>query len=532
MISLRPGYITKFLYCLFAAAAFTFSNQLSFVGYAPALADVSLINQQDSFYWYQEAKYQAVNRKNYEKALEQCEKALKLNPDNQHARALKTWLSDRVEKIGAAKRMKAELSAPKPTAGTAEVEAKTEGPEKTADAPPKPPSDSEELENNINYYQGLKKLSEGAFDEANDMFKADLVDNPERLESWFYVFKYTKDNGDEKTALHFLKKLREKIRNAPKDSIPKELMANIYNQCQMYQEEAILQKGIYRHNSDIDIKNGIKGNFDWKAVSLIPETSEIFLNRKILAAVDIAKLKESRSIPGNFSADPKNFKIDMNGRVAADRDSFRKKPKIEIPLFVSDASQKIRNDVEKLLTEGDYYAFIGVYERAEAFYNEALVRDPKSPIANNNKGIVLKVKGHYEEAIKYFRRAISYDRSYVEAYNNLATVYSERENYEEALKLFLVALKLNPREAGIHYNIGIMYHKLGRLDQAREYLLKAIEISRTADPAYYYQLGQVNLKKGNRREAYNNLKKVSMLVDKKSEIYQKVVEILRTFDPE
>ncbi len=530
MTSRKPGYIQKFLYCLFVAAALTVSHQTAFVRYAPALADVSLINQQDSFYWYQEAKYQAVNRKNYEKALEQCEKALKLNPDNQHAKSLKSWLSDRMEKLAAAKKLKEEMAeTPKLTSQTAEVEAAAE--KKTLEAPP-PLSDAEELENNINYYQGLKKLSEGKFDEANDMFKSDIVDNPDRLESWFYVFKYAKDNGDEKAALQFLKKLREKIRNAPKGSISKELLASIYNQCQLYQEEAILQKGIYKHNSEIDIKNSIKGGFDWKAISLIPETSEIFINRKILAAIDIEKLKESGSIPRNFSGDAKNFKIDMNGRVAADRDSFRKKPKIEIPIFATEASQKIKNDVEKLLSDGDYYAFIGVYERAEAFYNEALTRDPKSPIANNAKGIVLKVKGHYDEAIKYFRRAISYDRSYVEAYNNLATVYSERENFEEALKLFLVALKLSPREAGIHYNIGIMYHKLGRLDQAREYLMKAIEISQTADPAYYYQLGQVNLKKGNRREAYNNLKKVSMLVDKKSEIYQKVVEILRTFDPE
>jgi len=489
-----------------------------------ACAEVSLVDEQDSFYWYQEAKYLAAKRKDYEKALQYCEKSLKLNPDNMHARELKEWLTYRLGQLAEIKKQK-ELRA-RQQAGGAEPEGTKETAVSAGDETrPAAESTAEALLDNLNYYQGLTKLTEGKFDEANDFFKNDIIDNPGRLESWFYIFKYEKDNGNESGALFYLKKLKEKINEA--DAADAELLSTIKRQCALYQDEAILQKKLYKHNLDMDIKNEIKGNYDWKAVSTISATSDILLEGKILASLDIPKLKQSGSIPKNFATPPSNFSIDLNGRVVASKQSFRKKPKIEIPVLTQKAAEKIRDDIENLIAQGDYYAYIGIYDRALAFYNEALARAPESPVANNNKGVMLKAAGHFDEAVKCFKNAISFDKSYVEAYNNLATVYSERGNEAEALKLFLAASKLNPLEAGVHYNIGVLYHKNGDFEKAREYISRAIELN-AADPSYYYQLGLIDIKKNNRKSAYLNFQKVSRMVPRDSEVYSKVRELMRT----
>lgn len=513
------GFFRIALLSLALAAAAAAARELP----APrvSFAEVSLVDQQDSFYWYQEAKYQAVNRKDYEKAMAFCEKSIKLNPDNRHALALRDWLAERLARLAEIKKMKDKIDKP-----GAEASVEVEAPKPEPPAPKIP-----ETMDNLNYYRGLTKLTEGKFDEADRFFRDDLVENPDRLESWFYVFKYQKDNGNERQALLLLRKIKEKLKSRGLDRIDPAFMETLRSQCQLYQDEAILQKGIYRHNLAIDINNEIRGNYDWSSLELIPRTSEVLAPAKIMTGVDIPKLIASKSIPRAFSTDPSWFKVDINGRVAVVRESFRKKPVVEIPALATDAARKLRDDVERLITQGDYYSYIGVYDRAESFYDEALERDPMSPMANNNKGVVLKVKGHYDAAIRYFKKAIACDKTYVEAYNNLATVYSDRENYEEALKLFLIALKLNPAEAGIRYNIGVMYHKLGKLDIAREYIMQAIQIN-SSDASYYYQLGQIDLKKGNRREAFKNLRRVSNMVPKDSEIYSRVVEILRTISPE
>jgi len=275
----------------------------------------------------------------------------------------------------------------------------------------------------------------------------------------------------------------------------------------------------------------IKNNLDWSAISLIPETSEILQNKKMMASIDIAKLKENKCIPKIFETPVSNFKINQDGKVTADSGSFRKKPKLEIPVLIANETKKIFDDVEKLIKEGDYYMYIGVYDRALAYYEEALLRAPDSPIANNNKGAVLKMKGRYEEAYEYFKKAIYYDKTYIEAYNNLATIYSERGNFDEALKLFLVAAKLNPREPGIVYNIGVMYSKLGKLEPADEFVTKAISMN-PAEPSYYYQLGQIKFRKGNKNDAYKNFRKVASMLPKNSDAYQKMVELIRTMVPE
>ncbi len=527
MFNLTAFFILAFFYCLTPAGV--------------ARAEVSLVDEQDSYYWYQEAKYLAVNRKNYEKAMQYCENSLKLNPDNSHARELKEWLSYRLIQLAEIKKQKElrmkQLKASEDGDGKAGDASKTGGGEtaeprnEDAAAGEGEAGNGDGLISNLNYYQGLTKLTEGKFDEANDFFKNDIVENPGRLESWFYVFKYEKDNGNENGALYYLRKLREKIADSGAGSVETELLTTIKRQCMLYQDEAILQKGIYKHNLDIDVKNEIKGNYDWKAVSIISDTSDIFLERKLLAALDIQKLKQSASIPKNFDTPDDNFSIDLNGRVVASKQSFKKKPKIEIPVLTQKAAEKIRDDIERLITQGDYYAYIGIYDRALAFYNEALSRAPESPVANNNKGVMLKAKGHFDEAVKCFKKAISYDKSYVEAYNNLATVYSELGNDEEALKLYLAASKLNPFEAGIFYNIGVLYHKNGSLDKAREYIGRAAGLN-AADPSYYYQLGLIDLKKNNRKSAYQNFEKVSSMVSRDSEVYRKVRELMHTLTKE
>lgn len=509
-----PPFLCGFAPVLFSAGA--------------AFAEVSLVDQQDSFYWYQEAKYLSVNRKDYEKSLQYCEKALKLNPDNMHARELKEWLTYRLSQLAEIKRQKElrskKLTEEKRPKGTGEVET---GPPSDTAAEPETAEDG--LINNLNYFQGLTKLTEGKFEEAKELFKSDIVENPDRIESWFYIFKYEKDNGNETGALYYLRKLCEKIGAARKDPVDPELLATIKRQCALYQDEAILQKGLYRHNLDIDVRNEIKGNYDWKAISSISDTSDILVDKKILAVPDIAKLKQSGAIPKNFNTPADNFSMDLSGRVAASKQSFRKRPKIEIPALTQKAVEKIRDDIENLISQGDYYAYIGIYDRALAFYNEALARSPESPVANNNKGVMLKAAGHFDEAVKYFKKAISYDRSYVEAYNNLAAVYSQRGNDAEALKLYLAASKLNPFEAGIHYNIGMLYNKNGDYQKAREYINRAVELN-AADPSYYYQLGLIDLKKNNRKSAYLNFQKVSRMVSRDSEVYKKVRELMLTLE--
>jgi len=72
--------------------------------------------------------------------------------------------------------------------------------------------------------------------------------------------------------------------------------------------------------------------------------------------------------------------------------------------------------------------------RAEAAYRRAIASQPRSAVAHNNLGTLLRELGRREEAERSYREALRLDPRYVFAHNNLALLLEMAGRFGEALE--------------------------------------------------------------------------------------------------
>jgi tetratricopeptide (TPR) repeat protein len=86
--------------------------------------------------------------------------------------------------------------------------------------------------------------------------------------------------------------------------------------------------------------------------------------------------------------------------------------------------------------------------------------------------------GEYEKALAFFDQAVEVDSEYSDAYVRRAFVHSVMENYDTAIKDYNKALELSPGQVHILIDRGSAYNKLNQFEKALSDFDRAI----TLDP--------------------------------------------------
>jgi TolB-like protein/Flp pilus assembly protein TadD len=121
--------------------------------------------------------------------------------------------------------------------------------------------------------------------------------------------------------------------------------------------------------------------------------------------------------------------------------------------------------------------------RAEGLAGQALAASPRSALAHQAKGNVLRARGRFEEAIPEYETVIALNRNWVTAYSHLGHCKFFAGSIEEVIPLVEQAIRLSPRDPLIGEN----YSRIGRVHLAQSRADEAIlwlEKARSAMPEH------------------------------------------------
>jgi len=122
------------------------------------------------------------------------------------------------------------------------------------------------------------------------------------------------------------------------------------------------------------------------------------------------------------------------------------------------------------------------YNNAIDNYLEAIKLDPSIAKVYCNLGLALWEKDYVEEAIIAYQKATALDSKYEIAFNNLGVAYLDGEGkVEEALDMFSQAIKINPNYALAYYNKGRAHQALGNKTEAANCFQMSIDINRLTE---------------------------------------------------
>jgi adenylate cyclase len=121
--------------------------------------------------------------------------------------------------------------------------------------------------------------------------------------------------------------------------------------------------------------------------------------------------------------------------------------------------------------------------RAEELIENALASSPRSSVAHEAKGHVLRVQGRFVQAITEYETALASNRNRVAAIFGIAQCKLSTGSIEETIPLAEQAIRLSPRDPELgawYYFTGRVHLMQSRIDQAISWLEKA----RSAMPAH------------------------------------------------
>ncbi len=104
----------------------------------------------------------------------------------------------------------------------------------------------------------------------------------------------------------------------------------------------------------------------------------------------------------------------------------------------------------------------GDYQKAAAYFQEAILADSTNPIAFFNLGDALYRLGKFQEAAKAFERSLVMETpdQVEQAYYNLGNTYFQLQDYQKAAAFYRKALQLNPRDMDAKHNLELALRKL------------------------------------------------------------------------
>lgn len=136
---------------------------------------------------------------------------------------------------------------------------------------------------------------------------------------------------------------------------------------------------------------------------------------------------------------------------------------------------------ESLITED--------YDRAFAYFKNALYLDPDLSIIWNNIGTAYSRVGDKDTAAYAYQKAYSLDRSNAAAINNLVRFYRQAGDVETAQRYAKAIERFNNRNPYFHYNLGSVAYADGDYEAARDHFARAIK-RKESEPDFYLALSK------------------------------------------
>jgi tetratricopeptide (TPR) repeat protein len=136
---------------------------------------------------------------------------------------------------------------------------------------------------------------------------------------------------------------------------------------------------------------------------------------------------------------------------------------VKIGVLTAELEEKRKADEEARArySAGKTEANAGDYDRAIAYYSEAIRLDPKNAIVFASRGFAYQKKGDYDRAITDYSEAIQLNPTYALVFNNRGNAYQNKGDYDRAIADYSEAIRPDPKNAIAFNNRGNAYGKKG-----------------------------------------------------------------------
>ena len=131
------------------------------------------------------------------------------------------------------------------------------------------------------------------------------------------------------------------------------------------------------------------------------------------------------------------------------------------------------------------YRQVGVWRDGERLWDHALAVQPPNPIAYNNRGAALRLRGDHRAALADFNRALALRPDYAEALANRGDLLRRGGAAAEGLADLDEAVHLRPDDARIYRRRGLAHAALGSLPRALADYTRALELDPTDAESYH-----------------------------------------------
>ena len=158
------------------------------------------------------------------------------------------------------------------------------------------------------------------------------------------------------------------------------------------------------------------------------------------------------------------------------------------------------------------------YQKAIAYYTEALEQKPDLLEAYVNRGIVYNDIDKVDKALESYDTAIQLDPNYTDAYYNRGFTYILKEDLDNAIADFSKVIELNPEHAEAYYFRGLLYFIKEDFDRGIQDCNKAIQLNPN-DADIYNNRGIAYAEKGDFDNAINDYTKVIELQPDNAGVY-------------
>ena len=116
------------------------------------------------------------------------------------------------------------------------------------------------------------------------------------------------------------------------------------------------------------------------------------------------------------------------------------------------------------------------YQKAVAYYTDAIEHKPDMLEAYLNRGIVYNDMDNVDEALKNYNTVIQLSPNYTDAYYNRGFAYLDKEDLDSAIADFRKIIELNPEHAEAYYFRGLLYFIKEDFDRGIQDCNKAIQL--------------------------------------------------------
>jgi tetratricopeptide (TPR) repeat protein len=134
---------------------------------------------------------------------------------------------------------------------------------------------------------------------------------------------------------------------------------------------------------------------------------------------------------------------------------------------LSELNLKSKNDVaESLYRSGIESLWLGNYDNAVGYFENAVNKNPKRAEAWVQVGYCKVKQGKIQEAIRAYQQALQLKPEEAEIHNKLGDAYYYSGRLREAIESYSEAARLEPNKAETFYNLAIAYFESGNLAKA------------------------------------------------------------------